>query len=55
MPSNEPETLESLTEAVQGVMEVLSAHAVLITNIIRALDDEGIEVRGVMAPPKPRH
>lgn len=48
MPEEEEETIESLTEAVQGVMEILAAHALFLTNIIHALEDAGIEVNGLM-------
>lgn len=51
----EGETIESLTEAVQGVMEILSAHAVMLAGIMRALDEKGIEVPGFMQPHKPNH
>lgn len=47
------ETIESLTEAVQGIMEILSAHAVMLAGIMRSLDEEGIEVPGFMQPHRP--
>lgn len=49
----ERETIESLTEAVQGIMEILSAHAVMLAGIMRSLDEEGIEVPGFMQPHRP--
>lgn len=49
------ETIESLTEAVQGIMEILSAHAVMLASIMRSLDEAGIEVVGFMHPQKPVH
>ena len=49
----EEETIESLTESVQGIMEILSAHAVLLAGIMRSLDDEGIEIPGFMQPHRP--
>lgn len=50
---HEEETIESLTEAVRGIMEVLSAHAVMLAGIMRAMDEEGIEVPGFMQPHRP--
>lgn len=46
------ETIETLTEAVQGIMEILSTHAVMLAGVMRALDEEGIEVPGFMQPQK---
>jgi hypothetical protein len=51
----EEETLESLTEATKGLMEILSTHAVMLAHIMRALDDAQIEVPGFMHPSKPVH
>lgn len=48
MPDEEEETIESLTEAIQGMMEIISAQAWYITNIVHSLEDAGIKVRGVM-------
>jgi hypothetical protein len=53
MPEEEEETIESLTEAVQGVMEILAAHALFLTSIVRALEDAGIEVDGLMVRKPP--
>lgn len=49
------ETIESLTEVTQGMMEILSAHAVMLAHIMRALDAAKIEVPGFMQPSKPVH
>ena len=47
MPDEE-ETIESLTEALQGVIEVLTQQAWFITNIMHTLEEKGIKIRGVM-------
>ena len=47
MPDEE-ETIESLTEAVRGLIEVMTEQAWFITNIIHSLEDAGIEVQGMM-------
>ena len=44
----EEETIESLTEAVRGLIEVMTEQAWFITNIIHSLEDAGIEVHGMM-------
>ena len=44
----EEETIESLTEAVQGIMGILASHAVFLTNIMRTLEEADIEVKGIM-------
>lgn len=48
MPDEEEETIESLTEAIQGMMEIISAQAWFITNIVHSLEDAGIKVQGIM-------
>ena len=45
---DEVETIESLTEALQGVIEVLTEQAWFITNIMHTLEERGIKIRGVM-------
>jgi hypothetical protein len=44
----EEETLDSLTEAVQGVMEILAVHAMFLTNILQALGEADIKIPGLM-------
>lgn len=44
------ETIESLTEAVEGLFDVAGHHAHLIASLIRALDDAGIDIPGVRSP-----
>jgi len=48
MPDEEEETIESLTEAMRGIIDSLTTQAWFITNIVHSLEDAGIEVRGVM-------
>lgn len=48
MIDSEKETIESLTDAVQGIMEILASHAVFLTNIMRTLEEAEIEVKGLM-------
>ena len=50
---DEKETIESLTQAMQGIIEVLTEQAWFITNIIHSLEDAGIEVQGVMSDRSP--
>jgi hypothetical protein len=45
---HEEETIESLTEAVQGVMEILAVHAMFLTNILQSLGEADIKVPGLM-------
>ena len=54
MPDEE-ETIESLTEAMQGIIESLTTQAWYITNIVHSLEDAGIKVRGVMHDRPPTH
>jgi hypothetical protein len=54
MPDEE-ETIESLTEAVRGVIDSLTTQAWYITNIVHSLEDAGIKVRGVMHDRPPTH
>jgi hypothetical protein len=49
----EEETVESLTEATQRIVEILTEQAWLITQIVHSLEDAGIKVRGVMAERPP--
>jgi len=42
------ETIESLTAAMQGVIEVLTEQAWFITQIVHSLEDAGIKIKGVM-------
>ena len=44
---SEPETIESLTEALQGTMDVVASHGIALAHIIRVLEDEGIRVMPV--------
>jgi hypothetical protein len=56
MPDDDPqETLESLTEALRGLYEVVGQQAHLIASLIRALDDAGIDIPGVRTPMPPSH
>lgn len=55
MPDEEEETIESLTEALRGIIESLTTQAWFITNIVHSLEDAGIEVRGVMHQRPPTH
>jgi hypothetical protein len=52
MPEEE-ETIESLTEATQRIVEILTEQAWFITQIVHSLEDAGIKVRGVMAERPP--
>lgn len=54
MPDEE-ETIESLTEAVQGIVEIMTAQAWYITNIVHSLEDAGIKVQGIMHDRPPTH
>jgi hypothetical protein len=47
MPDEE-ETIESLTIAMRGIIEVLTEQAWFITNIMHTLEEKGIKVKGVM-------
>ena len=49
----EEETVESLTEATQRIVEILTEQAWFITQIVHSLEDAGIKVRGVMADKPP--
>jgi len=44
----EEETLDSLTEAVEGVMEILAVHAMFLSSILQALGEADIKVPGLM-------
>ena len=50
---DEGETIESLTEAMRGIIDSLTTQAWFITNIVHSLEDAGIEVRGVMTERPP--
>ena len=52
MPDEE-ETIESLTQAMQGVIEVLTEQAWFITQIVHSLEDAGIKIQGVMSDRSP--
>jgi len=52
MPDEE-ETIESLTQAMQGIIEVLTEQAWFITQIVHSLEDAGIKVQGVMSDRPP--
>jgi hypothetical protein len=45
---DEGETIESLTEAIQGVMDTLTTQAWFLTNIMHTLEEKGIKIKGVM-------
>ena len=49
----EGESIESLTEATQRIVEILTEQAWFITQIVHSLEDAGIKVRGVMAERPP--
>lgn len=53
MPDPDEETIESLTEAVQGIMDILANHAVMLAGVMRALDEANIPVPGFMQPHRP--
>jgi hypothetical protein len=53
MPDEEEETIESLTEAMRGIIDSLTTQAWFITQIVHSLEDAGIKVRGVMAERPP--
>jgi hypothetical protein len=48
MPDDDEETIESLAEAMRGIIDSLTTQAWFITNIVHSLEDAGIKVRGVM-------
>jgi hypothetical protein len=50
---DEGETIESLTQAMQGVIEVLTEQAWFITQIVHSLEDAGIKIQGVMSDRSP--
>lgn len=45
----EEETIESLTETLEGVLHVLEAHAMLLARILRTLHDLGLRFDDVPA------
>lgn len=49
------ETIETLTEALHGLYEVVTQQGYLIASLIRALDDEGIPIPGVRTMMPPTH
>jgi hypothetical protein len=49
------ETIESLTEAMQDIIDITMNHAHLITSLIRALDGAGIDIPGIRSPLPPIH
>ena len=50
---DEEETIESLTQAMQGIIEVLTEQAWFITQIVHSLEDAGIKIQGVMSDRSP--
>jgi hypothetical protein len=50
---DEEETIESLTQAMQGIIEVLTEQAWFITQIVHSLEDAGIKIQGVMSDRAP--
>jgi hypothetical protein len=52
MPDEE-ETIESLTEAMRGIIDSLTTQAWFITQIVHSLEEVGIKVRGVMTERPP--
>jgi hypothetical protein len=54
-PQEPQETIESLTEAMQDVIDITMNHAQLITSLIRALDAAGIDIPGIRSPLPPTH
>jgi len=54
MPDEE-ETIESLTIAMRGIIEVLTEQAWFITNIMHTLEERGIKIHGVMYDKPPTH
>ena len=55
MPEEEGETIESLTEAMRGIIEVLTEQAWFITKIMHTLEEKGIKIQGVMYDKPPTH
>lgn len=55
MPDEPQETIETLTEALRGLYEVVGHQAHLISSLIRALDDEGIPIPGLRTTLPPPH
>jgi len=45
---DEGETIESLTEVLHGIIEMLTEQAWFITNIMHTLEEKGIKIQGVM-------
>lgn len=50
---DEEETIESLTEAMQGLIEIISEQAWFITQIVHSLEDAGIKIQGIMCDRPP--
>lgn len=55
MPDEPQETIETLTEALRGLYEVVAHQGHLVASLIRALDDEGIPIPGVRTALPPTH
>lgn len=49
------ETVESLAEALQDLIDITMNHAQIITSLIRALDAAGIDIPGIRSPLPPTH
>jgi hypothetical protein len=55
MQEESQETIESLTETIQDLLEIVVNHAHLISSLIRALDGAGIDIPGIRSPLPPTH
>jgi hypothetical protein len=53
MPDDDEETIESLAEAMRGIIDSLTTQAWFITNIVHSLEDAGIKVQGMMSQKPP--
>ena len=54
-PQESQETVESLAEALQDLIDITMNHAQIITSLIRALDAVGIDIPGIRSPLPPTH
>ena len=54
-PQEPQETVESLAEALQDLIDITMNHARIITSLIRALDAVEIDIPGIRSPLPPTH
>lgn len=52
---DEEETVETLKEAIEELMEIMGGHAILLVNILRALQEHNIDIPGLTIPSKTTH